>query len=160
MLLDLSAAFDTIDHSIPFDFLQHWYGIDGVVLKWVPSYQDSRKQNGHLSDTFTPLVSSRLDYCNLLPYHTRRHILGDFKELKMSYVAPCAKVHKFSHVIPFLHKLHWLPIQYHILFKHNLTYKAIHCSHFQYLSSLFKWSNISHGAITSQLPQTNQTNTW
>ena len=42
--LDLSAAFDTIDHSILFNCLQHWYDIDGVVLKWVESYLNSRKQ--------------------------------------------------------------------------------------------------------------------
>ena len=56
VLLDLSAAFDTINHSILFNCLQHWYGIDGVVLKWVQSYLISRKQrikkDGHLSDTF------------------------------------------------------------------------------------------------------------
>ena len=38
VLLDLSAAFNTIDHSILFNCLQHWYSIDGVVLKWVQSY--------------------------------------------------------------------------------------------------------------------------
>ena len=42
VLLDLSAVFDTIDHSILFNCLQHWYGIDGVVLKI----------DGHLSDAF------------------------------------------------------------------------------------------------------------
>ena len=56
VLLDLSAAFDTIDHSILFNCLQHWYGIDRVVLKWVQSYLNSRKQqikiDGHLSDAF------------------------------------------------------------------------------------------------------------
>ena len=56
VLLDLSAAFDTIDHSIIFKCLQHWYGIDGIVLKWVQSYLNSRKQqikiDGHLSDAF------------------------------------------------------------------------------------------------------------
>ena len=56
VLLDLSAAFDTIDHLILFNCLQHWYGIDGVVLKWVQSYLNSRKQrikiDGHLSDAF------------------------------------------------------------------------------------------------------------
>ena len=56
VLLDLSAAFDTIDHSILFNYLQHWYGIDGVVLKWVQSYLISRKQgikiDGHFSDAF------------------------------------------------------------------------------------------------------------
>ena len=56
ILLDLPAAFDTIDHSILSNCLQHWYGIDGVVLKWVQSYLYSRKQRikieGHLSDAF------------------------------------------------------------------------------------------------------------
>ena len=56
VLLDLSAAFDTTDHSFLFNSLQHWYGIDGVVLKWVQSYVNSRKQqiktDGHLSDGF------------------------------------------------------------------------------------------------------------
>ena len=56
VLLDLSAAFDTIDHTILFNCLQHWYGIAGLVLKWVQSYLNSRKQrikiDGHLSDAF------------------------------------------------------------------------------------------------------------
>ena len=56
VLLDLSAAFNTIDHSILFIYLQHWYGIDGIVLKWVQSYLNSKKQwikiDGHLSDAF------------------------------------------------------------------------------------------------------------
>ena len=56
VLLDLSAAVDTIDHSIVFNGLQHWYGLDGVVLKWVQSYLNSRKQrikmDEHLSDAF------------------------------------------------------------------------------------------------------------
>ena len=56
--LDLSAAFDTIDHSILFNCLQHWCNIDGIVLKWVQSYLNSRKQrikiDGHLSDAFQP----------------------------------------------------------------------------------------------------------
>ena len=44
VLVDLSATFDTIDHSILFNCLQHWYSIDWVVLKWVQSYLNSRKQ--------------------------------------------------------------------------------------------------------------------
>ena len=32
ILLGLYAAFGTIDHSILFEYLKHWYGIDGIVL--------------------------------------------------------------------------------------------------------------------------------
>ena len=80
-------------------------------------------------------VNSRLDYCNSLLYNTKRHILADYREFKMPCHTLC-KLNKFSHVTPFLHKLHWLPIHYHIMFKYNLlTYKAIHFSQPLYLFS-------------------------
>ena len=37
-LLDLSSAFDTVDHRISFDRLQHFYGFEGAVLGWFRSY--------------------------------------------------------------------------------------------------------------------------
>ena len=37
-LLDLSAAFDTIDHQIVFTRLQHSFGISGPALSWFSSY--------------------------------------------------------------------------------------------------------------------------
>ena len=41
-LLDLSAAFDTIDHDLLLSRLPEWFDIDGVLLQWVWSYLTGR----------------------------------------------------------------------------------------------------------------------
>ena len=42
LMLDLSAAFDTIDHSILLRRLEHSYGISDSVLLWLRSYMEGR----------------------------------------------------------------------------------------------------------------------
>ena len=51
LLLDLSSAFDTIDHSSLLKTLNIHFGIDGVVLKWIESYLADRRQQIKIDDT-------------------------------------------------------------------------------------------------------------
>ena len=53
VLLDLSAAFDTIDHSTLLDCLQSWFGVCGPALKWFTSYLTERFQSIKIGSTLS-----------------------------------------------------------------------------------------------------------
>ena len=44
LLLDMSAAFDTVDHELLLERMSKRYGVKGNVLKWFRSYIQDRKQ--------------------------------------------------------------------------------------------------------------------
>lgn len=66
ILIDLSAAFNTVNHCLLINILENDFGIAGAVRKWFESYLTERKQRimvkQHLSDysqlnSGVPLVS-------------------------------------------------------------------------------------------------------
>ena len=54
ILLDLSAAFDTIDHQILLDRLSSFYGITGSALDLLSSYLMNRTQSVNIDSFLTP----------------------------------------------------------------------------------------------------------
>ena len=55
VLLDLSAAFDTIDHNILLGYLKSWFGLGGTVLRWFASYLRNRCQAIKIGSTQSEL---------------------------------------------------------------------------------------------------------
>ena len=92
------------------------------------------------------MISSRLDYCNSLLYGVSKYNVAKLQKIQNALCRIVFRLDRTSHVTPFLQKLHWLPITYHILFKYNLiTFKAISFSQPIYLSSLIKTSCLMCG---------------
>ena len=53
VLLDLSEAFDTIDHKILINRLENEYGISGLALEWLKSYLQERPQRVVVNGTYS-----------------------------------------------------------------------------------------------------------
>ena len=56
-LLDLSPAFDTIDHNILFHCLKDWFGVDGTVLGWIKAYLSNHRQKVKIGNSFSDAFS-------------------------------------------------------------------------------------------------------
>jgi hypothetical protein len=51
VMIDLSAAFDTVEHSTLLSIMENTYGVSGSALRWFISYLDSRSQCITISNT-------------------------------------------------------------------------------------------------------------
>ena len=90
-LLDLSAAFDTIDHASLLERLHGHFGISGAVLQWFKSYISNRQQLVHIDGS----LSCPQDLHFGVPQGS---VLGPF--LFCLYTTPISKIittHDVSH---------------------------------------------------------------
>ena len=93
----------------------------------------------------TALVSSRLDYCNSLLYGIADIDLTRLQRVQNQLARLVTKSPTFTHSLPLLPSLHWLPVRFRILFKINLlTYKTLREKQPVYLHSTLASSLPSH----------------
>ena len=90
VLLDLSAAFDTIDHDILLNRLENTYGIKQNALSWFKSYMSDRTQSVLINGT----ESERKDLKYGVPQGSK---LGPI--LFNSYIAPVSKIVEKNDII-------------------------------------------------------------
>ena len=105
------------------------------------------------------LVSSRLDYCNSLLSGIAETDLTKLQRVLNRLARVVTKSPPFTHSVPLLRSLHWLPVKYRVHFKICLlTYKALHEEQPVYLRSLTAISLPSHSlrsnrGITLSIPR-------
>ena len=62
VLLDLSAAFDTIDHQVFLSLLREGYSVTGSVADWMESYLTDRHQIVDINGTFSEKISLKYGF--------------------------------------------------------------------------------------------------
>ena len=125
VLLDLSAAFDMVDHGILLNMLNNRFGIQGTALKWIESYLTRRIQRVVIGDLGTDL-SSCSELVTLTYDIPQGSVLGPI--MFTLYMVPLGKICR-NHDITY--QLYADDQQMYISFKQNI--KCAHEHNIQWL---------------------------
>ena len=111
-LLDLSAAFDTIDHSILTKPLSIWYGISGTTLSWLSSYITYIYQTVRIANYFSAALPTTCGIprgCVLGPlFFTLTSPLSSISQLHTTWTTTYMQViHRF--IFPLLTRIQIVP---------------------------------------------------
>ena len=94
ILLDLSAAFDTIDHNILLRRLETRFAVTDTALNWLRSYLTNRTQAVTVGDPL--LEGSRSAFVQLMSGIPQGSILGPI--LFTIYTAPIGNIYRNNHI--------------------------------------------------------------
>ena len=84
-------------------------------------------------------VTSRIDFCNALLIGIKKTHLQKLQRVQNAAVRCILYLNYRDHITPYLHALHWLPVEYRIHFKVLLlTFKSLHDLAPSYLTSLLR----------------------
>ena len=131
---NLGVIFDKI-----FNFRSH---ISAICSSCIYHIRDVRRIHHHLvldsaKLLATALVSSRLDYCNSVFSGIAETDLTKLRRVLNRLARVVTKSPPFTHSVPLLRSLHWLPVTYRVYFEICLlTDKALHEEQPVYLRSL------------------------
>ena len=71
-------------------------------------------------------ITSRLDYCNALYIGLPNNQIERLQRIQNTAARIVSKCPKYDHISPVLHRLHWLPVKFRIIYKVLLlTFKAL-----------------------------------
>ena len=60
-------------------------------------------------------------------YGLPKHVIEKLQSVQNAAARVTERVSKYEHITPMLQELHWLPVEYRIIFKINLlTFKCLH----------------------------------
>ena len=87
--LDLSAAFDTIDHDVLLSRLNHSFGVAGVAHSWIKTYLSHRSQVVRVGSHISPTVTCHIGV-------SQGSVLGPL--LFSIYTSPIYKISRIHNV--------------------------------------------------------------
>ena len=84
-------------------------------------------------------ITSKLDYCNVLLHKLPKSTLSRLQLVQNTCARLVTRTKRRESISPVLIELHWLPVEYRVMYKVLLyTYKALHGLAPQYISELIQ----------------------